>query len=201
MLHLNYKPVDFVYALSSSSGSQLRQLLKPALTVGLIFALSACSLNSDAAPQSELSDANIAAIVVGANNIDISAAKIALTHSNNKDVIQFARTMITDHNSVLSSAVALANKLELTPVDNDLVATLAEQSRKHEEKLRSLTGKAFDRAYIEHEVEYHRAVIGVIETQLIPGARNKELKSLLASVLPAFRAHLQHCEQIQKQLS
>ncbi len=180
--------------------SQIPDLLKPTLILGFVLALNACNLNASPAPQAELSDANIAAIVVGANKIDITAAEIALARSSNKDVIQFARTMITDHKAVLSSAVGLANKLELTPVDNELVASLAEQSRNHEAKLKTLTGEEFDRAYIDHEVAYHRAVIDVIESQLIPGANNAELKSLLTSVLPAFRAHLGHCEQIQREL-
>jgi putative membrane protein len=45
---------------------------------------------------------------------------------------------------------------------------------------------------------YHKAVISVIETVLIPEAQNAELKSLLQKVLPAFHAHLEHAEMIQK---
>ena len=147
-----------------------------------------------------VSDANIAAIVVGANNIDISAGKIALQRSQNTLVTNFAERMITDHTAVLDSAVALVTKLGVTPVNNELVATLAEQSSNHEANLRSLSGNSFDKSYIGHEVAYHEAVIGVIENQLIPAAQNEELKALLVSVLPAFRAHLAHCQMIQQQI-
>ena len=145
-----------------------------------------------------LTDANIAAIVVGANNIDISAGKIALERTKNTAVKEFAERMITDHTAVLNSAVALVTKLGVTPVNNELVATLAEQSRNHEANLGTLSGNAFDKSYIDHEVAYHEAVIGVIENQLIPSAENKELKELLISVIPAFKAHLEHCKMIQK---
>ncbi len=148
-----------------------------------------------------LTDANIAAIVVGANTIDISAGSIALKRSNNNDVKKFANRMIVDHKSVLASAVELVTKLGVTPVDNDLVFTLAEQAKSHEANLKTLSGVAFDQAYIDNEVAYHEAVIGVIEGQLIPSAQNAELKSLLVSVLPAFKAHLKHCQMIQKALS
>lgn len=149
----------------------------------------------------KLSDANIAAIVVGANKIDISAGNIALYRSNNTDVKKFAQRMIVDHKSVLASAVELVTKLGVTPVNNDLVFALAEQSKNHEQNLNSLSGRAFDTAYIDHEVAYHQAVIGVIENQLIPSAQNTELKALLVSVLPAFKAHLKHCQMIQQSLS
>lgn len=147
-----------------------------------------------------ITDANIAAIVVGANKIDISAGKIALQRSSNSEVRKFAQLMITDHNAVLDSAVKLVTKLGVTPVNNDLVATLAEQSRQHETSLRSLSGKAFDKKYIDHEVAYHVAVIDVIEEQLIPSAKNSELRKALISVVPAFKAHLEHSRMIQSQL-
>jgi putative membrane protein len=145
-----------------------------------------------------LTDANIAAIVVGANKIDISAGELAIERSNNPEVKAFAQRMITDHNAVLSSAVKLVTRLGVTPVNNDLVATLSKQSAEHEAKLRTLSGKAFDKAYIDHEVAYHEAVNSVIEDQLIPGAKNQELKDTLISVVPAFKAHLKHCQMIQR---
>jgi putative membrane protein len=74
---------------------------------------------------------------------------------------------------------------------------LTKQSTEHEARLKNLTGREFDKVYIDHEVAYHEAVIGVIKTQLIPGANNKELKEMLVSVLTAFDAHLAHCKNIQ----
>ena len=166
------------------------------ITISLLTSCATGSPDTD----NQLTDANIAAIVVGANNIDISAGKIALQRSTNSEVRKFAQTMITDHNAVLDAAVALVTRLGVTPVNNDLVATLAEQSRVHEANLKTLSGIAFDKAYIDHEVAYHQAVIGVINDQLIPGAKNQELKDTLISVVPAFEAHLNHCQMIQKKL-
>ncbi|KAA3638009.1 MAG: DUF4142 domain-containing protein [Proteobacteria bacterium] len=148
-----------------------------------------------------LTDANIAAIVVGANKIDISAGHIALKHSDNEQVKKFANLMIVDHQSVLDAAVALVTRLGVDPENTDLVHTLAEQSQQHEAKLKTLSGDAFDKVYIDHEVAYHQAVIEVIEKQLIPSASNAELKALLESVLPAFKAHLDHSLMIQQTLS
>jgi putative membrane protein len=171
-------------------------------TVSAFILLVGCTnaySNKNQQPES-LTDANIAAIVVGANNIDISAGKIALQRSNNTAVKKFAARMVTDHTAVLNSAVALVTKLGVAPVNNELVATLSEQSSNHEAALRTLSGNAFDKSYIDHEVAYHKAVIGVIENQLIPSAQNKELKDMLISVIPAFNAHLEHSQMIQKQM-
>jgi putative membrane protein len=175
---------------------QTRKLIFCITSVALIAGCSGS--NADTAMKAApLTDANIAAIVVGANNIDISAADIALQRSKNPEVRKFALRMKTDHKAVLNSAVKLVTRLGVTPVNNDLVATLSKQSQDHEAKLKTLSGKAFDKAYIDHEVVYHKAVIDVIEGQLIPGATNQELKDTLIAVVPAFKAHLKHCKMIQ----
>ena len=175
-------------------------------TVGILLmgaALIGCggqAMQSSSNPGDKLTDANIAAIVVGANKIDISAGKIALDKSNDTQVREFAQRMVTDHQAVLDSAVELVTRLGVTPENNDLVYTLSKQSAEHEARLKGLTGKEFDKVYIDHEVAYHEAVIGVVKTQLIPGANNQELKDVLISVLPAFDAHLAHCKTIQASL-
>jgi putative membrane protein len=188
----------------NTRGFSLKHVFNSALLASaVIFLLAGCSSTNTAKQPTNstgLSDANIAAIVVGANKIDISAGKIALQRSKNSEIRKFAKLMITDHNAVLNSAVKLVTKLGVTPVNNDLVATLAGQSAKHEANLRSLSGAAFDKSYIDHEVAYHKAVIGVIEEQLIPSAKNQELRNALISVVPAFKAHLSHSIMVQGQL-
>ena len=104
--------------------------------------------------------------------------------------------MVEDHNGVINAAVELVTRLGVTPVDNDLVATLAEQSAENEAKLKQLSGAEFDKAYIDHEVVYHEAVIGVINDTLIPAVSNVELKDMLIAVVPAFEAHRAHSKKI-----
>jgi putative membrane protein len=182
------------------STKNIRNIIFSASVAALSIGCSGAYSNNSSQQDETLTDANIAAIVVGANKIDISAGKIALERSNNIAVKEFAERMIADHTAVLNSAVELVTRLGVTPVNNDLVAALSEQSRDHEAKLQTLSGKAFDKSYIDHEVAYHEAVIDVIENQLIPAAQNEELKATLVSVLPAFKAHLMHCKMIQSEI-
>jgi putative membrane protein len=52
-----------------------------------------------------------------------------------------------------------------------------------------LNGKEFDRAFLEHEVAYHDAVIAAVTNTLLPATQNAELKELETKVAPAFVAH------------
>jgi putative membrane protein len=57
-------------------------------------------------------------------------------------------------------------------------------------KLNGTTGKDFDRAYLENEVAYHKAVIDAINGTLVPATQNAEVKALEVKVAPAFQAHM-----------
>jgi putative membrane protein len=148
-----------------------------------------------------VTDAQIASIVVTANQVDIDAGNLANTMSTNADVKKFAQLMIDDHTGVNKSAIALVTKLKLTPEDNPTSLSLKSEGERNVAHLKSLKGTAFDKAYIDHEVAYHQQVIDAIDKTLIPDAKNAELKALLVKVRPAFVAHLERAKELQSSLS
>ena len=99
---------------------------------------------------------------------------------------------------MIDQAVALVTKLKVTPKDNAVSQKLKSDAAKTQKMLRSKSAQAFDKAYIDNEVVYHKAVIAAVETVLIPQATNEELKGLLQNVVPALKAHLEHAEMVQK---
>ena len=147
-----------------------------------------------------INDAQIASIVVTANQVDVDAGKIAQTKSNNAEVKKFAAQMVADHEGVNKQAVALVTKLKVTPQDNDTSKALKSGGEQNVAKLKTLSGAAFDKAYIDQEVTYHQAVLDAIDKTLIPGATNADLKALLVKVRPAFLAHLEHAKHVQASL-
>jgi putative membrane protein len=108
--------------------------------------------------------------------------------------------MIGDHTAVNDQALALVKKLNVTPEDNATSQSLTKQANATREKLAGLTGAAFDKAYVDNEVAYHKTVNGALSNTLIPDAQNTELKSLLQSGLKVFQSHLDHAEQLATQL-
>jgi putative membrane protein len=153
-----------------------------------------------ATAQSNLSDPEVAAVAVAANQIDVKYGEIAKQKSKNPEIVNFAETMIRDHNAVIGQATELVKKLNVTPKDNSLSQKLnsdAEQTRK---TLNSKSGAAFDKAYIDNEVAYHKAVIDAVKNVLIPDTENQELKNLLSDILPALNTHLEHAQMVQKKI-
>jgi putative membrane protein len=145
-------------------------------------------------------DAQIAHIAYTAGQLDLEAGRLALTKSKNAAVRSFAETMVRDHAAVNDQALALVKKLGVTPEANATSEALTRQSQETAHRLSSLQGAAFDRAYIENEVAYHRAVNEALAKTLIPEADNAELKSLLTTGLTLFQEHQRHAEAIAKVL-
>ncbi len=135
-----------------------------------------------------------------ANQLDVTAARQALGKSENAQVRGFAETMIRDHESVIEKAAALAKRLGVTPEDNETSRNLTASASATREKLSGLSADAFDRAYMDNEIAYHRGVIDAVESTLIPNTTNTELKQLLRSVVPALKAHLEHAERVAAEL-
>jgi len=166
-----------------------------------VLVLAGALIVPAAAMAQGINDAQIAKIVVTANQVDIDAGKLASTKAANPEVKKFAQTMVTDHTGVNKQAVDLATKLGVKPEDNDTAKSLYDGGKANTSNLKTLKGKEFDKAYIDHEVAYHQAVLDAVDKTLIPGAKNEELKALLVKVRPAFVAHLEHAKMIQSKLS
>jgi putative membrane protein len=168
-------------------------------TVPLALAAAFFAASIAAHAQGGPNDAQIAAIVVTANQVDIDAGKLAESKATHKDVKAFGKMMVTDHTGVNKSAKDLVKKLGVKPEDNPTAESLKKGGQENVAHLKTLKGDAFDKAYIDHEVVYHQQVIDAMDNTLIPSAHNAELKALLVKVRPAFVAHLDHAKKLQSE--
>ena len=167
----------------------------------LATAIAALGLMCGAAfAQQKLTNPQIAHIAYTAGQIDIKAAKQALAKSKNREVRAFAQNMVRDHTAVNKQALALVKKLKVKPEDNATSQALSKQAAAERAKLAKLNGAAFDKAYVDNEVAYHKAVNAALKTELIPSASNAELKSLLQTGLKVFEGHEQHAEMVDAKL-
>ena len=146
-------------------------------------------------------DAQIAHIAYTAGVLDINAAKQALAKSSNAEVKAFAGEMVRDHQAVNDKALALVKKLNVTPEDNATSQALSKAAATKLAELGKLTGAAYDRAYVENEVAYHKTVNAALKDTLIPDSKNPELKALLQTGLSLFTAHQEHAEHLAMSLA
>jgi putative membrane protein len=146
-----------------------------------------------------LTDPNIVYILDNANMLDSAAGAVAATKGTNSEVRDFGKRMMRDHHSLRQQGQDLAKKLGVTPE-----APANDHSKADYDKTMSMLngaakGKDFDKAYIDNEVEYHKAVLETA-TAALGAAQNAELKNLIQKAAPAVQAHLDMAQGIQKKL-
>jgi len=160
----------------------------------LRFAALAASL-AVAAPvarvhaQAKLDDPTIVAIFDAANTWDIETATLGEKKGTTKEIRELATMFVHDHSNVRQQGRDLAKKLGVTPTPPKDFA-LAKDHAAAMKKLEGLSGKAFDKAFLENEVAFHKAVIDAVTTTLLPALKNAEVKDLVTKVAPAFQAHM-----------
>ena len=165
-----------------------------------LVAASSLILAGSAQADTPPTDPQIASIVVTANQVDIDAGKLAEAMGSTPEVKAFGKRMVVDHGAVNKADSDLVTKLKVTPEPNETSASLKEDGDETLTKLKGLQGSEFDRAYIDNEVKYHEAVIDTLDDDLIPSAKNAELKALLVKVRPQFVSHLEHAKQMQAKM-
>jgi putative membrane protein len=166
--------------------------LAVAATIGATSLVGAQAART-AAPK--LDDPTIVAIFDAANTWDVETGQIAVKKGSNKEVRDFGAMLSRDHKMVRQQGRDLAKKLNVTPTPPKDFA-MAKDHEAAVKKLNSLDGKEFDRAFLQHEVDYHKAVIDAMTTTLLPALQNQEVKDLVTKVAPAFTAHMQAAQNL-----
>jgi len=168
------------------------------LLAGLTLVGHPGPVTSKAVPQA-LNDATIVAIFDAANTYDIQTGTLGSTKGASKEVRAVGVSLVRDHKSVQQQGRDLAKKLGVTPT-SPKVNPFAAQHAKAMTELKGLKGAAFDKAFLDHEIAYHQAVIDAVTKTLLPAIQNAELKAFVEKVAPAFQAHLAMCKTARAQL-
>jgi putative membrane protein len=147
-----------------------------------------------------LDDATIVAIFDAANTADIESGQLAAERGSSREVPDFGAMLARDHKAVRGQGRDLAAKLGVTPTPPKDAAS-AKAHTDAMKKLASLRGSAFDHAFLQHEVAFHRSVIDAVTSTLLPAIQNAEVKDLVVKVAPAFQAHMIAADNLDKRLA
>jgi putative membrane protein len=163
--------------------------------VRLAAVLLPLSLQAQAAKPG-LDDAAIVGIFDAANTWDISTGSIAAKKASRPQVKALGEMLARDHEAVRKQGRELAAKLAVTPTPIAKDFPLLKNYEATLKKLNGLSGAEFDKAFLEYEVAYHKAVIDAVTNTFLPAIQNAELKAFVVKVAPAFEAHMLAAQQL-----
>ena len=173
---------------------------KSAITSAVALALIAYTPAPVRAQASaKLDDPTIVAIFDAANMWDMETGQLAASRIRNAEIREFSRMLVRDHRMVRAQGRDLAKSLNVrpTPPSDFAMAKTHAQAMK---KLRSLHGTAFNRAFLQNEIDFHNAVIDAVTKTLLPAIQNARLKDLVTKVAPAFVAHRDKAQSLLNNL-
>ncbi len=145
-----------------------------------------------------LTDAQIVQIVETTNDGEIAAARLEKNHGQNDQAKKLADMMIDQHQQNNKDLKSLADKLQIHPEKTKISDHIHDDSDKTAKRFEGMKGADLDRAYVDKQVEAHQKVLNKLDQELIPQAKNKDLKTLLENTRETVAEHLNHAKEVQK---
>jgi putative membrane protein len=138
-------------------------------------------------------EAEAAQILRAINENELAVSRIARQRSQNEDILRYAAVMIADH----AGMTQLLDSM-LPPISDSVNAesrALRAAGTLLADSLGRIEG-GFNNSYITAQIAAHEQALLLLDTAIIPSARNPQLKKLLRDLRPAVVAHLQRAQQI-----
>ena len=123
---------------------------------------------------------------------EIEMGKLALQKSSDDQVKQFAQRMVDDHGKMQDQLKPAAEQMGVKVPDGP-----SKGQMKSMDKMKALSGDAFDQAYIKDMVKDHKGDDSDFKMEA-QSTQNPQLKQLVMQSDQTIESHLQQIEQIAK---
>jgi putative membrane protein len=126
---------------------------------------------------------------------EVKSAEIAKDRASSAEVKSFAEQMIQDHEKANRELEKLAGRKQIsvpTALDNEHQRSIDELS--------SLSGDAFDRAYVKQQKEGHQQMLQLMDDEAKNGS-DPELKDFAAKTKTVVAEHQQRVEELSRDVA
>jgi putative membrane protein len=176
--------------------------------LGIVLATSVVACTDDRRATDTATPAGGAVGTAGANadrdfivdqledgSAEVALGKLAGERASHPQVKEFAEAMVRDHQMAgdeLKQAASRANVQVTEPADLD------DDHKDLQEDLMKLSGKDFDKKYIDAMIDEHQEAVNELERRTDDS--NAEIKAWAVKTLPKVRQHLEQAKQLKETL-
>jgi putative membrane protein len=147
-----------------------------------------------------LTDPEVAMVLHVANLSAVREGEVARQKAADPTVRDFAQTIINEHMATNNKAEADLARANISSDDSGLSRQIDANSGKAADALRAATGRAFDRAYVDRQIEFDRYLLGIIDSQLVPSARHRVVRNAITEFRGLVDKQLVRAQQIASSL-
>ena len=116
---------------------------------------------------------------------EVELGQLAAQKATSPQVKAFAERMVTDHSQANQDLMQVAKSLNI-----DLPTQMDAKQKSEMERLRDMSGGAFDTAYMQRMVQDHKKDVSEFQKQAKSGT-DPSLKGFAQKYLPTLQEHLQ----------
>jgi len=129
------------------------------------------------------------------NLTEIQVGKVAAQKASDPAVKRFAQRLVDDHTKA-------NQQLQSLPGANQVLqsVSLPEEKRQAIDQLSGLSGKEFDRAFIDQMVQDHEKAVSRFQ-EVASSASDPQVKQFASQTLPVLQRHLEQAKALQSRLS
>jgi putative membrane protein len=130
--------------------------------------------------------------VANSDAFEIQSGRLAEQRAARDDVKAYGRMMVTAHQATTRDLSGVAPQVQLSAPTPQLDAT----QQADLDKLKGLTGTAFDDAYLDQQTAAHERAVRAYET-FVNEAADTPLRQWASRTLPTIRDHLARAEALE----
>ncbi|CAN5143285.1 DUF4142 domain-containing protein [soil metagenome] len=135
-------------------------------------------------------DAKFATTAANGGMAEVELGKLAMQKTTNPKIRDFATMMVKDHGKANDELMAIAKTKNIT-----LPAAIDADHQKKVDDLNKMTGKDFDKNYVDAMVDGHKKTLDLMNDEAKDG-KDAELRSFAAKVAPTVQMHLDAIKKI-----
>jgi len=156
----------------------------------LATAVVAADENDKDTNKKQLSDKEFVQKVSAGGLAEVNMGNLARTKAADPAVRQFAERLVRDHTKANQELIQLANRKGWT-----LARTMNQHQQQEYDKLLKLSGQAFDREFVQHQVKDHKMDIRMFQNEAENG-KDKDLQNWAKQCVPTLKEHLQIAQKL-----
>jgi len=148
--------------------------------------------SAQAADRLSNADSTFASKAAQGGLAEVELGKLAMTHATNDQVKQFGKQMVDDHGKANEELQQIASRKGIT-----LPSSANSEDQATIKRLSSLTGSAFDKAYMDEMVKDHQTDVNEFRKESTSG-QDSDFKSFASKTLPTLETHLKMAQDAQR---
>ena len=132
---------------------------------------------------------------------EVEHGKLAQQKTKDPRVKAFAERVVADHKARMQKDEQLMSGLGIKPRGNVVSDQIKAAADQQTARLESMSGTDFDRAYLEEQINYYRAALDTFDKDLLPNARDPQIKADLTEARGRADSHLKEAQDLRLSLT